>query len=102
MSVTIHRVVGDHGELARIRINNLRDVDGQPVTGGTVTLRAATLFELPMTHTGDGNWYADPADGDLDRAGAFPLEVRVDGSQVTVPSRGTWMLAVRAPVDPPS
>ena len=99
--MTIHRVVGDHGALARIRILGLKDADGQPITSGTVTLRADGLFEGAMSHTEDGNWHYDPAPDDLDTAGRYRLEVRVDGSQVTVPGETAWTLRVRAAVEAP-
>ena len=99
---TIFRTVGDHGELARIRILGLRDYSGQAVVSGSVRLRAGGLFDRPMTHLGDGNWYLDPVVGDLDRPGRFLLEVLVEGSQVTVPGRAPWRLNVRTPVADPS
>lgn len=100
---TIYRVVGDHGELARIRIRGLRNADGEPITSGEVVLRARGLFEQPMVHESDGDWHADPEEGDLSEPGRFPLEVTVGGSQVTIPARQAWALIVRgAPESAPT
>jgi len=96
---TIHRVVGDHGALARIRITGLQDADGDPITVGPVRLRAAGLFERAMTSTGGGDWYLDPEEGDLDQRGRYALEVAVEGSQVTVPADRPWTLIIRDRVE---
>lgn len=98
---TIYRTVGDHGEFARVRIFDLQDADGTLITSGTVRLRAGRLFDEPMTHAGDGVWFYDPGPGVLDRRGDFPLEVLVEGSQVTVPGREPWVLSIRNPVREP-
>ena len=92
---TVHRAVGDYGAPARITVTDLQDANGQTVDTGTVTLRASGLFEGVMTNDGGGAWHYDPAQSDLSKRGSFLLEVRVDGSQVTVPSKGGWRLSVR-------
>jgi len=94
---TIYRVVGDHGELARIRVLRLFNADGEPITSGDVRLRAEGLFEREMTSAGDGDWYVDLDEGDLARAGRYQLELLVEGSQVTLPARRPWALVVRSP-----
>ena len=98
---TIYRTVGDYGELARIRVLDLQDMDGNPITSGDVRLRAARLFDRAMTHLSNGTWYLDLQEGDLDRQGSYPLEVRVNGSRVTVPSEEPWTLMVRNTVRDP-
>ena len=92
---TIHRAVGDFGAPARITVTDLQDAQGQTVDTGTVTLRASGLFEGVMVSDGGGVWHYNPAQSDLSKRGSFLLEVRVDGSQVTVPSKGGWRLSVR-------
>ena len=92
---TVHRAVGDFGAPARITVTDLQDAQGQTVDTGTVTLRASGLFEGVMTNDGGGVWFYDPVESDISKRGSFLLEVRVDGSQVTVPSKGGWRLSVR-------
>ena len=101
MTTEIYRTVGDHGELARIRVLDLQDADGNPVTSGDVRLRASKLFDLAMTHTTNGTWYVDPGPNDLNKSGQYPLEVRVNGSQVSVPGEEPWTLMVRNTVRDP-
>ncbi len=98
MQTTIYRVAGDHGEFARIRVLHLRDADGNPITSGDVRLRADGLFDKSMTHLENGTWYLDPGEEDLERHGSFSLEVRVNGSRVSVPAEEPWMLHIRRPV----
>lgn len=96
---TIYRAAGDHGALARIRITDLRDRDGQPIATADVTMVAYTgnriQFSGQMT-ADDGGWFYDPGPDDLAVPGSYRLEVTVSGSQVTLPAGSPWRLVVRA------
>lgn len=99
----IERVVGDNGAKARIRLSDVKDVNGTLVTTGTLTLRAGGLFEGAMTHDDGGSWFYDPDPSDLDTAGVYLLEATsADGGTVTIPGGTPWELHVRAAGKPPS
>lgn len=96
MAINIRRVVGDLGAKARITLTAVTDANGTLVTAGTLTLRAAGLFEGAMTHQTGGTWIYDPIAGDISRSGKFLLEAHLEnGGQVTIPVDGSWYLLVR-------